>query len=477
MPSALLPSGLTELYGPSLSSITPETIKSHLASLTAEQSLSLLYEWEFWARPAQLEPKEFTDGLRTYWLLMAGRGFGKTRVGSEKVRKWARSFRYVNLIGPTIDDINDAMIHGESGIMAVCPNGERPRHVGRQLQWPNGSTSLLFSAEEPERLRNKQHEKLWCDELGAWRYGQDAWDQAQFGLRLGKSPQAIITTTPRPTQVVRSIIADPSTIVTRGTSYDNRANLAEAFYASIVRKYEGTRLGRQELNAELLEDNPGALWHRANIDSQRATRAPESMQRIVVGVDPAVTSREDSDETGIITCGMAKLDKDLRPTKDDHYFVVADSSLIASPEKWARAAVKTYQDRSADLIIGEQNNGGEMVELTIRTADPNVSYKGVTASRGKVIRAEPIAALYEQGRVHHVGFFPQLEDQLCDWDPLTSPRSPDRLDALVWSITELSENHNTGMIDFYRGLAERTAPRGAVSVPLTTERKALWQST
>jgi phage terminase large subunit-like protein len=435
----------------------PQTIRAQIATLNNEQSLELLYDWGFWARPSQVAPLEFAAGSKTYWLVQAGRGYGKTRVGAEQVRTWARSFRYVNLIGPTLDDARDIMIEGESGILAICPRAERPRYVGRQLLWPSGCKSLIFTADEPERLRGKQHEKLWADELGAWRYAQASWDQAQFGLRLGKAPQAIVTTTPRPTPVIRSLLADPSCIVTRGTSYENRANLAEAFYASIVRRYEGTRLGRQELNAELLDDNPGALWHRAQIDAQRAARAPEAMSRIVVGVDPAVTSSEDSDETGIITVGRANLDKDLKPTKDSHFFVLGDSSLIASPDQWARASIKAYHDNSADRIIGEQNNGGEMVELTIRTADVNVSYKGVTASRGKIIRAEPIAALYEQGRVHHVGFFPQLEDQLCDWDPLTSPRSPDRMDALVWAITDLSENDASGMIDFYKARLAQSA--------------------
>jgi phage terminase large subunit-like protein len=386
---------------------------------------------------------------------MAGRGFGKTRVGAEQTRAWARTSRYVNLIGPTLDDARDIMIEGESGILAVCPPRERPRYIGRQLLWPNGCKSLIFTADEPERLRGKQHEKLWADELGAWRYAQDAWDQAQFGLRLGESPQAIITTTPRPTTVIKQLLADKSCVVTRGTSYENEANLAAAFYASVVRRYEGTRLGRQELNAELLDDNPAALWNRKRIDALRVNAAPV-LKRVVVGLDPAVTAHEYSAETGIVAAGIGV---------DDHFYVLDDKSLIQSPDAWARAAVKCYHDRAADRIIGETNNGGDMIEVLLRNVDPNVSYKSVTATRGKMIRAEPVAALYEQGRVHHVGYFSQLEDQLCDYDPISSPRSPDRLDALVWALTELSDRSGFAIIDYYAQQAKLAQVAPAPQAP------------
>jgi phage terminase large subunit-like protein len=337
------------------------------------------------------------------------------------------------------------MIEGESGIMAICPGGERPvyKKSERKLAWPNGCQSLVFTADEPERLRGKQHEKLWADELGAWRY-PESWDQAQLGLRLGRSPQAVVTTTPRPTPLVKELLRHPSAIVTGGATYENRDNLADPFFATIIRKYEGTRLGRQELDAELLDDNPGALWQRAQIDAARRPKPP-AYKRIVVGVDPAVTSRPDSDETGIVCAALGT---------DDDFYVLSDVSLIASPDVWARAAVKCYHDNKADRLIAETNNGGEMVELTIRTVDRNISYQPVTASRGKMIRAEPIAALYEQGRVHHVGFFPMLEDQMCDFDPLTSPFSPDRMDALVWALTALSDSTGTAILDFYRQQAE-----------------------
>jgi phage terminase large subunit-like protein len=424
-----------------------------LNELTLQEQYQLAHDWNFWARTDQLPPKEFANGSKTYWLAKAGRGWGKTRVGAEQVRAWSRSCRYVNLIGATLDDVRDIMVEGESGILAICANEERPRFINRQLIWPNGCKSLLFTADEPERLRGKQHEKLWADELGAWRY-PESWDQAQFGLRIGKSPQAIVTTTPRPTKVVKELMKNPACVVTHGTSYDNFENLAPEFFASIIRRYEGTRLGRQELNAELLEDNPGALWTRANIDELRVQCAPAA-RRLVVAIDPAVTSREDSDETGIIAAAIGN---------DGHGYVLNDASLIASPDKWARAAVDLYHRLKADRIIAESNNGGEMVALTLKTVDRSVPIKLVTASRGKMIRAEPVAALYEQKRVHHVGSFPALEDQLCDYDPLTAPFSPDRMDALVWAFTELFDSKGRGALDYYREEAERiTAERAKAS--------------
>jgi len=375
------------------------------------------------ARPEQLIP----PGDWFVWLVLAGRGWGKTRTGAEAVRHWARTFRYVNLIGATADDARDIMIQGESGIMAICPRDERPAYQPalRRLTWPSGATSLIFTADEPERLRGKQHEKLLCDELGSWRYQQEAWSQALLGLRLGSNPQVIVTTTPRPTPVIRELVADKRTYVTRGTTYDNRPNLAPAFYSSIITRYEGTRLGRQELNAEILEDNPGALWKRAQIDALRVVKMPD-MRRVVVAIDPAVTATAGSDETGMVVCGLGI---------DKHGYVLDDLSLRESPDAWAQKAVNAYRRWKADRIVAEVNNGGDLVETTIRTVDKNVPYKAVHASRGKMIRAEPIAALYEQGRVHHVGSFATLEDQMCQWEP--GQKSPDHLDAMVWGMTEL----------------------------------------
>jgi len=413
---------VTSWSAASLASLPATKRQTFLESLSDAEAEYLLHDWDFWARPAQREPA----GDWRYWLINAGRGFGKTRTGAEMVRAWAKRYRYVNLIGATSDDARDIMIEGESGILAICPRDERPeyrRHLSR-LDWPSGCRSLIFTADKPARLRGKQHEKLWADELAAWRYAEDAWDQAMLGMRLGDSPQAIITTTPRPIKVLRDLIKDPHCVVTTGSTYENRANLADAFFDAIITKYEGTRLGRQELEAELLEDTPGALWHLAQLDALRVKAAP-ALKRIVVGVDPSATTT--GDEAGIIVAGLGI---------DGHGYVLEDASLQASPHGWGSRAVTMYHAHQADRIVAETNNGGEMVELTIRTVDDKVSYKAVHASRGKRTRAEPIAALYEQGKVHHVGTLAKLEDEQCHWTP-DDEESPNRMDAMVWALTEL----------------------------------------
>ena len=423
-----------------LKALPPTDREAWLAKLTPRQREALLYAWAAWGRPEQLLP----PGDWVTWLILAGRGWGKTRVGAETVRGWVKDCQFVNLIGATADDARDIMIEGESGILAICPRGERPlyKKSERKLVWQNGATSLIFTADEPERLRGKQHGKLWADELAAWRY-PEAWDQAAFGLRLGAKPQAVVTTTPRPTALVKAIMSDPTTHITRGSTYDNKQNLAEAFLAKIITKYEGTRLGRQELNAEILDDNPGALWKRAQIDLTRISKLPE-LARIVVGVDPAVSSREDSDLTGIVVAGR---DQQNPP----HFYVIDDLSLVDTPLAWARKVVQAYKVHLADRVVAEVNNGGDLVETVIRGVDANVSYTAVHATRGKQVRAEPISALYEQGRVHHVGSFRDLEDQMCGYDPITSTKSPDRMDALVWALTDLSTAAGgQGILDFYR---------------------------
>jgi phage terminase large subunit-like protein len=340
------------------------------------------------------------------WLVLAGRGWGKTRAGGELVRRWVRAGdTLVNLIGATADDARDVMVLGESGILALCPPDERPTYkkAERRLDWPNGAQSLIFTADEPDRLRGKQHQKLWCDEPAAWRYSEDAWAQAMLGLRLGTNPQVVATTTPRPIALLRTLLADPHTVVTRGSTYENRANLASAFYEQIIRRYEGTRLGRQELLAELLEDQPGALWQRAALDRHRVVRHPE-LVRIVVGVDPEATSTEGSAETGIVVAALGV---------DGHGYVLDDASLRGSPQRWASEAVAAYHRHHANLLVAETNQGGEMVEATIRSVDERVPYRGVRASHGKQARAEPISSRYERGEAHHVGTFAALEDQLC----------------------------------------------------------------
>lgn len=412
---------VTSWSAASLASLPATKRQTFLESLSDAEAEYLLHDWDFWARPAQREPA----GDWRYWLINAGRGFGKTRTGAEMVRAWAKRYRYVNLIGATSDDARDIMIEGESGILAICPRDERPeyrRHLSR-LDWPSGCRSLVFTADKPDRLRGKQHEKLWADELASWRY-PEAWHQAMLGLRLGDNPQAIVTTTPRPIKVLRDLIKDPHTVITGGSTYENRANLAPAFLDAIIRQYEGTRLGRQELLAELLEDTPGALWTLAQLDALRVSEAP-ALKRIVVGVDPTATTT--GDEAGIIVAGLGI---------DGHGYVLEDASLQASPHGWGSRAVTMYHAHQADRIVAETNNGGEMVELTIRTVDDKVSYKAVHASRGKRTRAEPIAALYEQGRVHHVGNLSKLEDEMTHWTPEDS-ESPNRMDALVWALTEL----------------------------------------
>lgn len=423
--------------------------RAEIAALPIEQRAALAWSWDFAARDSQRLP----PGDWLYWLLKCGRGFGKTRTGAETVRQWiAAGFRYVNLIGATADDARDVMVSGESGILAVCPPWERPQYKPsqRKLVWPNGAESLIFTADEPDRLRGKQHDKLWADELAAWRYSE-SWDQAKFGLRLGRNPQAVITTTPRPTALVKEIMADPRTVVTHGSSLENRANLAEAFIGAILKKYQGTRLGRQEIDGEVLEDNPGALWKRGDIDRTRVIAAPE-LRRIVVAIDPAAKSVEGSDDTGIVVAGVADVENLT------HGFVLDDATMqLAKPAAWAAQAVKLYHDRKADRIVAEGNNGGEMVESVIHAQDDGVPVTIVTATRGKEIRAEPVSALYEQGRVHHVGNFPLLEDELCEWDPQdATAASPNRLDALVWAITALMlDNDGTGILDYYRRQANR----------------------
>lgn len=418
-----------------------------LSLLSESQSRAALYDWRgFWARPSQLEPG--TDGAELsrkdwrYWLVQAGRGYGKTRVGAETIREWAREKLDgpIHLVAPTSADIRTVMVEGPSGLLSCYPPEQRPMYEPsrRRISWRNGNVAITFSADEPERLRGPQCEKFWADEVAAWRFADEAWDNLLFGFRLGE-PRAVITTTPKPIKIMRMLISDPHTVVTRASSYENRANLAPAFFDSIIKKYEGTRIGRQELMAELLEDIPGALWTRALIDASRINLADvvwHALVRIVVAIDPAVTAGEHSDETGISVCGL---------TNTNHIVVLDDLSCRESPLVWAQIAVRAYKGRHADRIVGEVNNGGDLVEGNIRAIDPNVPFRAVHASRGKAVRAEPVAALYEQGRVHHVmsgvaahdAALEKLEDQLCQFVPGSSERSPDRMDALVWAITDL----------------------------------------
>lgn len=399
-----------------------------LAATPITELEALAYDWRgSLARPAQVAP----DGDWTTWLILAGRGFGKTRAGGEWVIEQAkaggRGFR-IALVARTASDIRDTLIEGESGILACSPPSFFPRYEPskRRLTWPNGARASTYSADEPDLLRGPQHHAGWADELAAWRYA-DAWDQLQLGMRLGRHPRVCVTTTPRPTPIIRALIKDPTTAITRGSTYDNRANLAPAFFDKFIRRYEGTRLGRQELNAEILDDAPGALWKRDALEALLVAKVPE-LTRVVVAVDPAVTSTDESDESGIVAVGLGA---------DGHGYVLDDQSGRFAPNEWATRAVALYHRHHANVLVAEVNNGGDLVGNTVRMIDDGVAYKAVRASHGKRTRAEPVAALYEQGRVHHVGALPVLEDQLCGWDASANVASPDRLDALVWALTEL----------------------------------------
>jgi phage terminase large subunit-like protein len=424
-------------------------------SFAAQLADALENSWPAVARPNQLPPP---GDWWQIWLLLAGRGFGKTRTLAEWVCEQAASGQAsrIALVAATAADARDVLVEGESGILAVAPPWCRPIYEPskRRLTWPNGVIATTFSAEEPDRLRGPQHDAAVCDELASWSH-PETWDMLQFGLRLGRKPRCLIATTPRPTKLLRELLAREGhdVVVTRGSSYDNKANLAPAFFAQIVKKYEGTRLGRQELNAELLEDTPGALWSQGLIDGTRISAAPE-LTRIVVAIDPAATSGEDADETGVVVVGQDE--------KGEGY-VLADCSGRYTPIEWARIAISAYRSHHADRIVAERNNGGDMVEATLRMVDQNVPVTTVWASRGKVTRAEPISALYEQGRMHHVGTFPQLEDQMTnftsDFDREVAGYSPDRLDAMVWAATELlvEPMASYGIFELYRRQAEALA--------------------
>ena len=416
----------------------------------SDDALATLLDWSHWARPAQMPPA----GDWRIWLLLAGRGFGKTRCGAEFIRGQIEcgAVMRVALVAPTAADARDVMVEGESGLLRIAPPQCRPvfEPTKRRLTWPNGAIATMFSADEPERLRGPQFDAAWCDELAAWRY-PEAWDMLMMGLRLGDRPRVVVTTTPKPARLLRDVMAQKDCVVTRGSTRDNSANLAPGFLAAVLRQYEGTRLGRQELDAEILDDMPGALWTRTAIEASRVAVVPP-LRRVVVAIDPAVSVGENSDETGIVVVGLGG---------DQQAYVLDDLSGRFHPQEWASRAVAAYHAHRADRIVAEVNNGGAMVQATLRTVDPTIAYKPVHAARGKIARAEPVAALYEQGRVHHRGAFPALEDQMCIFtgDPAarTAPReksgSPDRVDALVWAVSDLMiENFEPAIMDYYRGL-------------------------
>lgn len=394
--------------------------------------------WKGEARDNQLPPQ----GDWFAWLILAGRGFGKTRSimewGIEQARTMPGSTGV--MVGATASDVYKVLIAGDSGAKKIALDDFKPTYNSSKnlLTFPNGSAAWLVSAEEPDRLRGLNTYWAICDELAAWRY-PDAWDQLLLGLRLGEQPRVAIATTPRPTPLIKRLLKDSTVAVTRGSTYENRDNLAPSFLTQIINRYEGTRLGRQELNAEVLDDTPGALFRLSLIEAARNTNPAllPNYQRVVVAIDPAVTNTEDSDETGIIAAALGD---------DGHAYILRDATVKDSPDGWARAAYDAYTELNADRVIAETNNGGDMVEYTMRTVAPNVSFNQVRASRGKQTRAEPVAALYEQGKVHHVGMFAKLEDQMCSWTP-GDAKSPDRMDALVWALTELMLDNQAYSVD------------------------------
>jgi phage terminase large subunit-like protein len=420
-------------------------------SLTESEASALRHDWGFWGRPEQLLPGSQGAAISrsdwVYWLLLAGRGFGKTRTGAETVRQWAANpGERILMIAPTANDVREIMLEGPSGLLTCYSGYPKPIYnpSRRLVSFPSGAIGITRSADEPERLRGPQFTKFWADELGAWRFVQDAWDQIQFGFRLKTSNlQGIITTTPKPLKLIRELAADQSTVLTRGSSYDNRRNLSEQFYLKVLKPYEGTRLGRQEIEGELLEDVQGALWNLRLIDQTRVDmdKVPE-LVRVVVAVDPATTANEGSDETGIVVAGIAA---------NGHCYVLADYSVKCSPGDWALVVLQAYLTHHADRIVGEVNNGGDLVEGNLRGAvaarglnPAGLPFRAVRASRGKAIRAEPAAALYERGIVHHTQPMGKLEDQMVGWVPGMGLKSPDRMDALVWALFDLvidSETH------------------------------------
>jgi phage terminase large subunit-like protein len=416
-------------------------IERFVSGLSAAEAAFLIHDWQLWARDDQLPPALSQAGLPwTSWLILGGRGSGKTRAGAEWVRGLAlgrppfadRPVERIALIGESFADARAVMVDGPSGLLAIHAAAERPSYhiTRRELTWPNGAVAQLFSAEDPEALRGPQFGAAWSDELAKWRYAEKTWDMLQFCLRLGAHPRQVVTTTPRPIPLIKRLIADPRTAISRVRTDENAANLAPSFLDAVVGRYRGTRLGRQELDGELIEDRPDALWQRDIIERARVAAAPP-LAEIVVAVDPPVTSGPRADACGIVAAGRAG---------DGRAYILADATVQGmQPLDWALAAVSLHDAVEADGIVAEVNQGGELVGTMLRQVAPNIALRLVRATRGKYLRAGPVAALYRRGLVFHAGVWPELEDQMCDLgrDGLSDGSSPDRLDALVWALTEL----------------------------------------
>ena len=411
-----------------------------LRGMSAGQRKRLRHYWRLWAHEGQLPP----DCAWTIWLILAGRGFGKTRAGAEWVRAVAEAdpAARIALVAASLAEARSVMVEGASGLLEIAPRGLRPKFEPsrRRLTWPSGAQATLYSAGEPESLRGPQHSHAWCDELAKWANvgsrAEAAWNNLQLGLRLGDLPCVVVTTTPRAVPLLRRLLADEEVVATRGSTYVNKANLARGFIRSVQKQYGKSLLGRQELDGELIEDLPGALWTRVLLESCRETAASFAAVRIVVAVDPPASAGGDA--CGIVVCAACE---------DGIARVLADCSVEqASPETWARAVAAAAHVWSADRVVAEANQGGAMVGSVLRAAEVSLPIKLVHASRGKVARAEPVAALYEAGRVRHAGIFPKLEDELCGLiagGRYEGPgRSPDRADALVWGLSELLLGRN-----------------------------------
>lgn len=412
-----------------------------LANLSHDELVFLLGDWQVWARDDQLPPALTEAGeVWRVWLILGGRGAGKTRAGAEWVRAKAlgiapiaeKPAERIALIGETMADVRRVMIEGVSGLLSVHGADERPRYeVSKgQLIWPNGTIAEIYSAETPDGLRGPQFAAAWCDELCKWRNDEATWDMLQFALRLGEAPQAVVTTTPRPLPLLKAVMADKATAVTRAATADNADNLAPSFVAEMHRRYAGTVLGRQELSGEVIEDLSGGLWRRDWIEDQRVQEAPE-LRSVVVAVDPPVTATANSDACGIVVAGVGA---------DGRVYVIDDRTLQGrEPNVWARAVRSAYGDHGADRVVAEINQGGDLVVAVLKQIDRVMPVRTVRATRGKWLRAEPVAALYAEGRIAHAGRFEELEEQMCAFgvDGRAGGRSPDRLDALVWAITDL----------------------------------------
>lgn len=432
---------MTQSVAERLAALPKADREKALSQLTDAEAEALLYDWRgFLARPDQVAP----EGDWDIWLALAGRGWGKTEVGARWVKEQVEAgAKSIALVAETQKDLEEVMV---KRLLSIYPPGEAPkvRYKPVRLTWPNGAEALGYNGTEPQQLRGPEFEIAWVDELAKYRYARETWDMLQFCMRAGTDPRQLVTTTPRATELIKALASgqEGKVHVTKGKTLDNRSNLAAKFLDKVLKRYEGTRLGRQELNAEILGDLPGALWRQADLDTYRLSEPP-TIGRTVVSVDPAVTNTEDSDEHGLMVCGIGD---------DQTGYLLEDASAQGSPMDWAKAAIRLAKKHEADGVVVEVNQGGDMVAHTLRTLAPNLNIIEVRATKGKHVRAEPIASLYEQGRIRHVGQFPELENQMTQMttEGYQGEGSPDRVDALVWAFTELFPDMTEPVVDASR---------------------------